>query len=73
MFGPARGIIGPNPHPEPPLDLDGRILLGLALLYLAFLILTKGVAVETALSMAGRKYHISKAVLRKFSKGRLWK
>lgn len=73
MFGLANRIIGPNPCPEPPLDLDGKLLLGLALLYLAFLILTKGVAVETALSMASHKYHISKDALRKASKGRLWK
>ena len=73
MFETVRSIIGPNPCPEPPLDLDGKILLGLALLYLAFLILTKGVAVETALSMTSNKYHIAKAVLRKASKGKLWK
>ena len=72
MFETVRSIIGPNPCPEPPLDLDGKILLGLALLYLAFLILTKGVAVETALSMASNKYHVAKAVLRKASKGKLW-
>jgi hypothetical protein len=73
MFGPARSIIGPDPCPEPPLEADGKILLGLALLYLAFLILARGIAVEKALSMASSRYHISKAVLRKFSKGRLWK
>lgn len=66
-----RNIIGPNPNPEPPPELDGKILLGLALLYLAFLILAKGVAVDMALSMASSKYHISKDVLRKASEGSL--
>ena len=73
MFGLVKSIVGPNPCPEPPLELDSKVLLGLALLYLAFLILTKGVAVETALSMTSNKYHIAKAVLRKASKGKLWK
>ena len=73
MFGLVKSIIDPNPCPEPPLELDTKVLLGLALLYLAFLILTKGVAVETALSMASSKYHISKAVLRKASKRKSWK
>ena len=73
MFGLVKSIVGPNPCPEPPLELDSKVLLGLALLYLAFLILTKGVAVETALSMTSDKYHIAKAVLRKASKGKIWK
>ncbi len=73
MFVKHEGIIGPDPCPEPPKGKDTVLILGLALLYLAFLILTKGVAVETALSMTSNKYHIAKAVLRKASKGKLWK
>ncbi len=73
MFVKHEGIIDPNPCPEPPLELDAKILLGLALLYLTILILTKGIAVETALSMASSKYHISKGILRKASTGKIWK
>ncbi len=66
-----RNFVAPNPFPEPPLEWDARIILGLALLYLAFLVMTKGIAVETALSMASKKYHISEDVLRKASKEKL--
>lgn len=58
-------VIGPNPSPEPPLEWDARIIMGLALLYLAFLILTRGVAMDTAISMASQKYSISEDALRK--------
>lgn len=71
MFGFARSIIGPHPCPDPPLGVD-RIVLALALLYLAFLILTKGIPVETALSIARKKYHISEEALRKAFKEKLW-
>ncbi len=71
MFELARCIIGPHPCPDPPLGVD-RIVLPLALLYLAFLILTKGIPVETAVSITGRKYHISEDDLRKSFKEKLW-
>ncbi len=73
MLGLTKSVIGPNPHPEPPLEPDGKILLGLALLYLAFLILAKGIAVETALSMTSSRYHISKDDLRKASNDKPWR
>ncbi len=66
-------IIGPDPSPKPPPELDTKILLGLALIYLAFLILVKGIAADTALSMTGWKYNISEDTLRKNYKGKLWK
>lgn len=64
-------VIGPNPSPEPPLELDARIIMGLALLYLVFLILTKGVAIDTAVSMASRKYSISEESVREAYRGKL--
>ena len=64
-------VIGPNPTPEPPLEWDARIIMGLALLYLVFLILTKGVAVNTAVSMASRKYSINEDSIRDAYKGKL--
>ncbi len=73
MLGVVSSIIGPKPYPEPPLEPDCKILLGLALMYLAFLILAKGIAVETALSMASSRYHISKDDLREASKDESWR
>ena len=64
----SNNVVAPNPFPEPPLEWDARIIISLALLYLAFLVMTKGFSVETALSMASKKYHISEDVLRKESK-----
>ena len=72
MSGINSKIVAPNPFPEPPLECDARIIISLALLYLAFLVMMKGVSDETALSMASRKYHISKDSLRKVSECLLW-
>lgn len=73
MSGVWNNIIGPHPCPDPPLGFDGRIVLALALLYLAFLILTKGIPIETALSITGKKYHISEDALLRALKDKLWK
>ena len=73
MSGVWNNIVGPNPCPDPSLGVDGRIVLALALLYLAFLILTKGIPVETALSITGKKYHISEDALLRALKDKLWK
>ena len=60
------------PPPEPlPLE-KWKTILVLAILYLAFLILTKGVAAGTAIAMASRKYDISEDVLRKAAKENSW-
>ena len=72
MSGVWKNIVGPNPCPDPPLGVDGRIMLALALLYLAFLILTKGIPVATALSITRKKYRISEDALRKAFKDKLW-
>lgn len=64
----SNNVVAPNPFPELPLEWDVRIIISIALLYLAFLVMTKGISIETALSMASKKYHISEDVLRKESK-----
>lgn len=72
MSGVWNNIVGPNPRPDSPLGIDGRIVLAFALLYLSFLILTKGIPVETAMSITRKKYHISEDALRKAFKEKLW-
>ena len=73
MFVEHEGIIGPNPCPEPPRGKDTLLILGLALAYLAFLILTKGVDVNSAFAMASRRFGISETVLRKAARRKRWK
>jgi len=65
-------IIGPNPEPWPKTPLDTKDMLILALLYLMFLILTKGLAVGTAFAMASKKYGIAEDVLRMAAKDQPW-
>lgn len=65
-------IIGPNPEPWPKKPLDTKDLLIMALLYLLFLILTKGVAAGTAFAMASKKYGIAEDVLRNAAKEQAW-
>ena len=65
-------IIGPNPCPWPKKPLDTKDLLIMALLYLLFLILTKGVATTTAFAMASKRYGIAEDVLRKAAKEQAW-
>ncbi len=65
-------IIGPNPEPWPKKPLDTKDMLILALLYLMFLILTKGVAAGTAFAMASQKYGIAEDVLRMAAKDQPW-
>ena len=67
-------IIGPNPDPWPwpNKPLDTKDILIMALLYLMFLILTKGVATATAFSMASQKYNIGEDVLRNAAKEKEW-
>ncbi len=67
-------IIGPNPEPWPwpRKPLDTKDILIMALLYLIFLILTKGVATATAFSMASKKYNIEEDVLRNAAKEKQW-
>lgn len=72
MYGLKHSIIGPTPRPEPPQGTDMLIPLALAMAYLAFLILVKGIEPDTAFGMASRKYGISEDTLHKASKGRLW-
>ena len=61
-------IIGPNPCPWPKKPLDTKDLLIMALLYIMFLILTKGVTAGTAFAMASKKYGIAEDVLRTAAK-----
>jgi len=67
-------IIGPNPEPWPwpKKPLDTKDVLIMALLYLMFIILTKGVATATAFSMASKKYNIEEDVLRNAAKEKQW-
>lgn len=67
-------IIGPNPDPWPwpNKPLDTKDILIMALLYLMFLILTKGVATATAFSMASKKYNVEEDVLRNAAKDAPW-
>ncbi len=61
-------IIGPNPCPWPKKPLDAKDVLVIALLYIMFLILTKGVATGMAFAMASKKYGITEDVLRMAAK-----
>ena len=70
-------IIGPNPRPWPwpkwpDEDLDTKDMLIAALLFLMFLILSKGVAVGTAFAMASKKFGIAEEVLRMAAKDEPW-
>lgn len=71
---PKSTIIGPNPGPWPfpRRDPDVKDILLLALLYLMFLIFTRGVAMPTAFAMASKKYSIGEDVLRKAAKEQAW-
>ena len=74
MFdGLTKSIIGPNPPwPFPPKEWDMRDVLILAVLYLTFLILTRGIAVSTAFTMASKKYGVTEDVLRMATRNRPW-
>ncbi len=67
-------IIGPNPDPWPfpKREPDLKDLLLLAVLYLVFLIFTRGVAAPTAFAMASKKYNVSEEALRKAAKEQAW-
>lgn len=67
-------IIGPNPDPWPfpKREPDMKDLLLLAVLYLVFLIFTRGVATPTAFAMASKKYNVSEEALRKAAKEQAW-
>lgn len=67
-------IIGPNPDPWPfpKREPDLKDILMLAVLYLVFLIFTRGVAVPTAFAMASKKYNVSEEALRKAAKEQAW-
>ena len=70
MFDALHTIIGPNPDPWPfpKHDWTMKEILIAAVLYLTFLILTRGVAAGTAFAMASKKYNISEDELRKAAK-----
>lgn len=68
-------IIGPNPDPWPKWpkgDWDTKDVLIAALVFLMYLILTKGVAVGAAFAMASKKYGIAEDVLRMAAKDEPW-
>ncbi len=68
-------IIGPNPDPWPKWpkgDWDTKDVLIAALLFLMYLILTKGVAVGAAFAMASKKYGIAEDVLRMAAQDEPW-
>ena len=67
-------IIGPNPCPWlwPKKPLDTKDILIIALLYVMFLILTKGVVAGTAFAMASKKYGIAEDVLLMAAKDQPW-
>ena len=74
MFDALHTIIGPNPDPWlfPKHDWTMKEILIAAVLYLTFLILTKGVATGTAFAMASKKYNISEDDLRNATKEQPW-
>ena len=65
-------IIGPNPYPWPRRKWDAEDILLMAILYLVFLIFTKGIAATTACTMAGKRYNIAEDVLRGVAKEKEW-
>ncbi len=68
-------IIGPNPDPWPKWskeDWDTKDVLIAALVFLMYLILTKGVAAGAAFAMASKKYGIAEDVLRTAAKDEPW-
>lgn len=68
-------IIGPNPDPWPKWpkgDWDTKDVLIAALLFLMYLILTKGVAVGAAFAMASKKYGIAEDLLRMAAQDEPW-
>ena len=68
-------IIDPNPDPWPKWpkgDWDTKDVLIAALLFLMYLILTKGVAVGAAFAMASKKYGIAEDVLRMAAQDEPW-
>ena len=74
MFDLLNTIVGPNPDPWPFPKHEWttkEILLG-AILYLTFLILTRGVAAGTAFAMASKKYGIAEDALRMVAKDKPW-
>ena len=74
MFDHLNTIIGPNPDPWPfpKHDWTTKEILIAAILYLTFLILTRGVAAGTAFAMASKKYNLSEEALRNAAKGQSW-
>lgn len=73
MPGLGKRIIGPTPRPEPSQGRDTLILLAIALTYLAFLLLFKGIEPDTAFDTVSKRFGVSEEALRKASKGSLWK
>ena len=67
-------IIGPAPYPWPwpKKPLDSKDILIMALLYIMYLILTKGIVAGTAFAMASKKYGIAEDVLRMAAKDQPW-
>ena len=67
-------IIGPAPYPWPwpKKPLDSKDILIMALLYIMYLILTKGIVAGTAFTMASKKYGIAEDVLRMAAKDQPW-
>ena len=74
MFDALHTIIGPNPDswPFPKHDWTMKEILIAAVLYLTFLILTRGVAASTAFAMASKKFNISEDELRNATKEQPW-
>ena len=74
MFDALHTIIGPNPDPWPfpKHEWTMKEILIAAVLYLTFLILTRGVAAGTAFAMASKKYNISEDELRNATKEQPW-
>ena len=67
-------VISPNPDPWPfpKHEWTTKEILIAAILYLTFLILTRGVAIGTAFAMTSKKYNISEDVLRNAAKEQPW-
>ena len=74
MFDLLNTIISPNPDPWPfpKHEWTMKEILIAAILYLMFLILTRGVAAGTAFAMASKKYNISEDVLWDAAKEQSW-
>ena len=74
MFDKFSSIFAPHPEPWPfpKKKWDLKDIVIAALLYLMYLILTKGVATGVAFTMASKKYGIAEDVLRKSAKDQPW-